>query len=79
MLGRIYGFLCSCYTEPPKTFDFEYVDKDRQYHIEKGYTPQSFCEKYVGDLLEKTVSIIHAASEADMHTVLHRNMENNIK
>ena len=29
--------------------------------------------------LNRTVSIIHAASEADMHTVLHRNMENNIK
>ncbi len=60
MLDALYGFLCSCYTEPPKTFDFEYVDKDRLYHIEKGYTPQSFCEKYVGDLLEKMVSIIHA-------------------
>ncbi len=29
--------------------------------------------------LNRTVSIIHAASEADMHTVLHHNMENNIK
>ena len=26
MLGKIYGFLCSCYGEPPKAFDFEYVD-----------------------------------------------------
>jgi len=60
MLGALYAFLCSCYTEPPKTFDFEYTDKDKHYHIEKGYTPLSFCEKYVGDLLEKTVSIIHA-------------------
>ena len=60
MLDKVYGFLCSCYTEPPKAFDFEYVDKDKQYHIERGYTPQSFCEKYVGDLLEKTVSVINA-------------------
>ena len=60
MLGKIYGFLCACYTEPPKTFDFEYVDKDKAYHIEKGLTPERFCEKYVGDLLEKTVSVIHA-------------------
>jgi len=60
MLGRIYGFLCACYTEPPRTFDFEYVDKDKVYHIEKGLTPKGFCEKYVGDLLKKTVSIIHA-------------------
>ena len=60
MLDKIYGFLCSCYTEPPKRFNFEYVDKDKVYHVEKGLTPQSFCEKYVGDLLDKTVSIIHA-------------------
>ncbi|MBQ9264437.1 MAG: C1 family peptidase [Clostridia bacterium] len=60
MLDQIYSFLCACYTEPPKTFDFEYVDKEKQYHIEKGYTPQSFCQKYVGNLLDETVSIIHA-------------------
>ena len=63
MLGRVYGFLCSCYTEPPRTFDFEYVDKDKSYHIEKGMTPASFCEKYVGDLLKKTVSVIHAPTK----------------
>ena len=63
MLDKIYGFLCSCYTEPPKTFDFEYVDKDKQYHIEKGYTPLTFCEKYVGSLLDDTVSVIHAPTK----------------
>ena len=63
MLDRIYGFLCSCYSEPPKTFHFEYVDKDRQYHMEKDYTPLSFCEKYVGNLLDETVSVIHAPTQ----------------
>ena len=60
MLDAIYGFLCSCYTEPPKQFNFEYVDKEKKYHIEKGCTPLGFFEKYVGDLLDRTVSIIHA-------------------
>lgn len=60
MLAKIYAFLCSCYSEPPKTFDFEYVDKDDNYHIERGYTPLTFAERYVGDLLENTVSCIHA-------------------
>jgi bleomycin hydrolase len=63
MLGRIYGFLCSCYGEPPRTFDFEYVDKDGNYAIEKGYTPKTFAEKYVGNLLQETVSIIHAPTK----------------
>ncbi len=60
MLEKFYAFLCACYTEPPKEFDFEYTDKDKIFHAERGLTPQSFCEKYVGDLLDRTVSIIHA-------------------
>ena len=63
MLADVYGFLCSCYTEPPRAFDFEYVDKDKQYHQEKGLTPLTFREKYVGDLLKKTVSVIHAPTK----------------
>ena len=36
------------------------MDKDGNYAIEKGYTPQAFCTKYVGNLLDETVSVIHA-------------------
>ena len=60
MLAAIYQYLVSCYGEPPKTFDFEYEDKDNQYHRETGYTPLSFSRKYVGDLLDNVVSVIHA-------------------
>ena len=60
VLDSIYGFLCSCYGEPPKAFSFEYVDKDKVYHIEENLTPLTFAERYVGDLLEQIVSIINA-------------------
>ncbi len=60
MLAKIYSYLCSCYGKPPETFDFEYVDKDDVYHIEKGYTAKSFAEKYVTDTVDSMVSIIHA-------------------
>ena len=60
MLARIYRYLVSCYGEPPKTFDFEYIDKDEVYHREPGYTPLSFCQHYVGGLLDEIVSVIHA-------------------
>ena len=60
MLAAVYAFLASCYTEPPKVFDFEYADKEGEYHAERNMTPQSFAAEYVGDLLEKTVSIINA-------------------
>ena len=60
ILGKIYGFLCSCYTEPPKTFDFEYVDKNKQYHVERGLTPLTFFDRYARELLDETASIINA-------------------
>ncbi|MBO4818558.1 MAG: C1 family peptidase [Firmicutes bacterium] len=63
MLQKLYAFLCSCYTEPPKTFDFEYVDKNGIYHAEREMTPKAFYEKYVGDYLCKMISIINAPTE----------------
>ena len=64
LLGKIYGFLCSCYGgEPPRVFDFEYVDKDGVYHVERGMTPLTFRDRYVGGLLDEIVSIINAPTE----------------
>ena len=63
LLGEIYGFLCCCYGEPPRQFDFEYVDKEKKYHIERGLTPVAFAEKYALPVLDQTVSIIHAPTE----------------
>ena len=63
MLKKLYGFLCSCYTEPPKTFDFEYVDRNGIYHIEREMTPKAFYDRYVGNYLGNIVSIINAPTD----------------
>lgn len=63
VLDRCYSFLCECYTEPPKTFDFEYVDKDNKYHLDKGYTPISFRDEMIGNLLDNYISIINAPTK----------------
>ena len=47
MLQEDYNALCILYGQPPKTFDFEYTDKDKHYHCDRGLTPQAFFEKYV--------------------------------
>ena len=61
LLSQIYGFLCSCYGEPPRAFNFEWVDKEKVYHVEENLTPLTFAERYgVIQLLDNTVSIIHA-------------------
>lgn len=60
MLKEIYNILCICLDRPVDKFDFEYVDKNNVYHVERDLTPQSFYEKYIGVNLDDYVSIIHA-------------------
>lgn len=59
MLEKCFKFLVSCYGMPPKEFVFEYVDKDKAYHSET-YTTAAFTEKFIGNMLDDYVSIIHA-------------------
>ncbi len=63
MLQEIYQILVTSLGLPPETFDFEYVDKEDQYHVDKNITPQAFFEKYVGFDLDDFVSIINAPTE----------------
>ncbi|MFA6842967.1 MAG: C1 family peptidase [Bacilli bacterium] len=64
LLDKIYKLLCTCYGTPLEKFDFEYVDKDKNYHLEEGYTAKSFTEKYIGSFLNNYVSIINAPTES---------------
>lgn len=59
MLEKIYKFLVTCFGAIPKTFNFEGKDKDGNYFIEKDYTPASFKEKYIGNMLSDYISIIN--------------------
>ena len=43
-----------------KTFDFEYRDKDKQFHRECGLTPKEFYAKYIGLNLNDYISLINA-------------------
>ena len=64
MMSEIYSFLCMCFGNPPKKFDFEYVDKDKKYHVVRDLTPKSFYEEYVGlKLREDYASIINSPTE----------------
>lgn len=63
-MDEIYRILCMCFGEPPKTFDFEYVDKDRNYHIDRGLTAKEFYDKYVQtDLQKEFVSVVNSPTE----------------
>lgn len=59
-IKEIYTILCSCFGIPPKTFTFEYVDKDKKYHIIKDLTPIKFYQEIVPMDLNDYVSIINS-------------------
>ena len=58
----IYNLLVNCFGEPPSKFDFEYTDKDGKYHLEEGFTPKTFFNKYVKNI-DDYVSIVNAPTE----------------
>ena len=41
MLEDVYNFLATSLGIPPKEFDFEYRDEDKNYHIDQNLTPQT--------------------------------------
>jgi bleomycin hydrolase len=63
MLGEVYNYLAICLGEPPSSFDFEYRDKDKEFHRDAGITPKDFYDKYVGVALRDYVSVINAPME----------------
>ena len=63
MMKKFYFLLVDTYGVPPKSFDFEYTDKDGKYHLEKGLTPQSFAKEYLGEELHDYVSLINAPTK----------------
>ncbi|CAJ1226451.1 aminopeptidase C [Levilactobacillus zymae] len=63
MLKEDYRLLAYTLGEPVSEFDFEYRDDDKNYHIDKGLTPKTFFDKYVGWDLSDYVSIINAPTD----------------
>ena len=62
-IKNIYKILCSSFGVPPKEFSFEYVDKDKNYHIIKNLTPLKFYKEIVPIDLNDYVSIINSPTE----------------
>ncbi len=63
MLEKTYSFLCAAYDTPPKSFDFEYKDKDGKVVFDRNLNPITFRDKYLGSSLNDYVSIINAPTE----------------
>ena len=59
MLLEVYRAECIAFGQPITVFDFEYKDKDDNYYIDRGLTPQAFYHKYVGLPLRELAAVIN--------------------
>lgn len=59
-MEKIYVLLTDSFGLPPQKFDFVYKDKKKVLHREKDMTPLSFHKEYVGEELDRFVSVIQA-------------------
>jgi aminopeptidase C len=46
LLAEVYRMTAIAVGEPPATFDLEYKDDDKKYHLKKDLTPQQFFKDY---------------------------------
>ena len=59
-LDEMFTFLCMNMGKPPVQFDFEAVDKDKKFICDRGMSPVSFYNKYIGSEIDDYVSVINA-------------------
>jgi len=59
ILETIYRVLCIHLGTPPERFDWQWTDKDKQFHRDGVLTPQEFAAKYVDLPLDEYVCLVH--------------------
>jgi len=60
MINTIYDMLCKFLSKPIDKFDFEYTDKDDNYHIDRNMDSVKFLEDVIKIDLDDYVSVINA-------------------
>ncbi|HET7014518.1 MAG TPA: C1 family peptidase [Streptosporangiaceae bacterium] len=59
VLKVVFRALCIHLGTPPERFDWQWTDKDRQFHRDGVITPQEFAAKYVDLPLDDYVCLVH--------------------
>ena len=63
-LQAIYQILCIHLGNPPAEFDWQWKDKDGEFHREGTMTPLEFAEKYISTPMEDYVCLVHDPRES---------------
>ena len=59
VLRAVYRVLCIHLGTPPERFDWQWTDKDKQFHRDGVLTPQEFAAKYIDLPLDDYVCLVH--------------------
>lgn len=78
-LSEVYQMTAIAVGEPPKTFDLEYRDDDKKYHLEKNLTPLEFLHKYMGDVDFDDYVVLTNAPDHDYGKLYGLPAEDNIE
>lgn len=63
MLDDVYRMLSIVIGTPVDTFDFEYRDANKEYHIDQNLTPKEFYDKYIDIDLKDYIGVINVPTE----------------
>ncbi|MCF7924333.1 MAG: C1 family peptidase [Candidatus Izimaplasma sp.] len=62
-IKALYRLLVASFGLPPKSFSFEYVDKDKNYNLIEDITPQKFYKEFLENDLSDYVSVINSPTD----------------
>jgi|TARA_B110000881_G_C18595865_1_gene531265 bleomycin hydrolase len=67
-IGDIWKMLCIHLGTPPESFDWQWRDKDNEFHSKGSMTPQEFVSEYVDVNWEDYVCLVHDPRNETMQT-----------
>ncbi len=71
MLKEVYRMLAIHLGEPPASFNWQWRDKDKDFHRAGEMTPKEFYDKYVRFDLDSMVCLIHCPQSAKAYNTLY--------
>ncbi|MBP2058171.1 aminopeptidase C [Lactobacillus colini] len=77
-LNEVYRMVAVALGEPPKTFDLEYRDDDKNYHLEKNMTPRQFVEKYFKDFKFDDYVVLSNCPNHEFNKLYHMSLYDNV-
>ncbi|BAP39611.1 aminopeptidase C [Metamycoplasma canadense] len=78
-LEDVYNILVKSLGKPPKTFKFEYMDKDKKYISLDEMSPIQFYEKYIGDFLDNKIDLISdPRNKFPLNSIIQAPLSNNM-